>query len=174
MPPETASFTIGSTPGTSGIVGYSQGGAGAIRAVTEYANSDIFTTIFTGSAPYATLSKNMGWEYEVADVSIPYFMTAGTGLSDGVWFADPESQFGGVSPLSSQIENYNAISDDVVKVRARAAGAEHTDMQERSEGYVTAWLRYRLHADPDAATVFLGEDAELLANPKWQDVEKNR
>lgn len=157
-----------------GIVGYSQGGAGAIRAVTEYGNSSLFKTMFTASAAYPLLAKNMGWEYDAAKVTIPYFMTAGTGSSDDSGVKDTSTEFGGVSPQSSLVENYNDMPDDVLKVRARVAGAEHWDMQVLTDGYMTAWIRYQLQGDPDAASVFIGEDAEILANPNWQDIEKNR
>ena len=43
-----------------GIAGYSQGGAAAIRAVTEFENSNKYKAIFTGSASYALLARNMG------------------------------------------------------------------------------------------------------------------
>ncbi len=65
-----------------GNLGFSQGGAGAIRAVTELENSNRYKTIFTGSAAYAKLAKNMGWEYDASKIKILYFMTAGTGKSD--------------------------------------------------------------------------------------------
>jgi len=157
-----------------GVVGYSQGGAGAIRAVTEYGNSGAFKTIFTGSAAYAALAKNMGWEYDVAKVTIPFFMIAGTGSSEDSGVKDTSNEFGGVAPLSSLVDNYNRMSDNVFKVRARVVGAEHWQIQMLTDGYMTAWMRYQLRADPDAATVFIGDKAELLANPNWQDVVKNR
>ena len=43
-----------------GIAGYSQGGAGAVRAVTEYENSGLYKTIFTGSAAHSYLAQM--WE----------------------------------------------------------------------------------------------------------------
>ena len=129
--------------------------------------------MFTGSAAYPTLAKNMGWEYDVSRITIPYFMVAGTGKSDDSG-NDPEKGYGGVSPLSSQIANYNSISDDVPKVRARAVGAEHEQMLMRSDGYMTAWMLYQLTGDEEAGSVFLGESAEILQNANWQDVEKNR
>ena len=156
-----------------GIIGYSQGGAGAICAVTNFENGTRYKAIFTGSAAYRTLAKNMGWEYDPAKIRIPYFMAAGTGKSDDSG-GDPEKGYGGVSPLSSQIANYNSISDEVQKVRARAVGAEHEQMLMRSDGYMTAWMLYQLTGNEEAGTVFLGEDAEILANKNWQDVEKNR
>ena len=156
-----------------GIVGYSQGGAGAICAVTNYENGARYRAMFTGSAAYPTLAKNMGWEYDVSKVTIPYFMAAGTGKSDDSG-NDPETSYGGVSPLSALIANYDSIADDVPKLRARAAGAEHEQMLMRSDGYMTAWMLYQLTDDAEAGSVFLGEKAEILHNANWQDVEKNR
>ena len=155
-----------------GIIGYSQGGAGAICAVTNYENGARYRAMFTGSAAYPTLAKNMGWEYDVSKVTIPYFMAAGTGNSDDSG-NDPETSYGGVSPLSALIANYDSIADDVPKVRARAVGAEHEQMLMRSDGYMTAWMLYQLTGDEEAGTVFIGENAEILRNANWQDVEKN-
>lgn len=113
-----------------GIIGYSQGGAGAICALSNYENGKNYKTIFTGSAAYPTLAKNMGWEYDTSKITVPYFMCAGTGKSDDSG-TDPEKGFGGVSPLSALIENYNKVTDRVVKVCARAVGAEHEQMLAR-------------------------------------------
>ena len=156
-----------------GIIGYSQGGAGAICAVTNYENGARYKAMFTGSAAYPTLARNMGWEYDVSKVTIPYFMVAGTGKSDDSG-SDPETSYGGVSPLSALTSNYNSISDDVQKIRARAVGAEHEQMLMRSDGYMTAWMLYQLAGDEEAATVFVGDNAEILHNNNWQDVEKNQ
>ena len=65
-----------------GIMGYSQGGAGALCAVTNFDNGKLYKTIFTGSAAYPFLAHNMGWDYDVSKVTIPYFMTSGTGKTD--------------------------------------------------------------------------------------------
>lgn len=156
-----------------GIIGYSQGGAGAICAVTKYENGARYKAMFTGSAAYPTLAKNMGWEYDTSKITIPYFMAAGTGKSDDSG-TDPEKGFGGVSPLSALIANYDSVSNDVPKVRARAVGAEHEQMLMRSDGYMTAWMLYQLTDDDAAGAVFLGENAEILHNANWRDVEKNR
>ena len=156
-----------------GILGYSQGGAGAICALTNYENGKHYKTIFTGSAAYPFLAKNMGWEYDASKITVPYFMCAGTGKSDDSG-ADPEKGFGGVSPLSALIENYSKVTDSVTKVRGRAVGAEHEQMLARSDGYMTAWMLWQLAGDEEAETVFVGEEAEILHNANWQDVEKNR
>lgn len=156
-----------------GIIGYSQGGAGAICAVTNYENGALYKAMFTGSAAYPTLAKNMGWAYDASQIAIPYFMAAGTGKSDDSG-NDPETSYGGVSPLSALIANYDSIADDVPKVRARAVGAEHEQMLMRSDGYMTAWMLYQLTDDAEAGSVFLGENAEILHNANWQDVKKNQ
>lgn len=155
-----------------GIIGYSQGGAGAICAVTNYENGASYKAMFTGSAAYPTLAKNMGWEYDSSKITIPYFMVAGTGKSDDSG-TDPETSYGGVSPLSALIANYDNIADDVPKVRARAVGAEHEQMLMRSDGYMTAWMLFQLTGDEEAGTVFFGENPEILHNANWQDIEKN-
>ncbi|MBQ3460193.1 MAG: hypothetical protein IJH14_05945 [Solobacterium sp.] len=157
-----------------GIIGYSQGGAGALAAVSEYENGKLYKTIFTGSAAYQFMAGNFGWHYDVTKIHIPYFMTAGTGKSDDKGVEDPTKEYGGVSPLSALIENYENVPDDVQKIRARAAGAEHEEMLMRTDGYMTAWMLYQLKGDEEAGKVFLGENAEILHNPNWQDIEKNR
>ena len=157
-----------------GIIGFSQGGAGALAAVTMYDNGKMYKTIFTGSAAYPLLASNLGWKYDVSKINIPYFMVAGTGETDDKGVTDITKEYAGVAPLASLIENYNVITDDVLKVRARAAGAEHEDMLARSDGYMTAWMLWQLCGDKEASSVFIGEDAEILHNSNWQDVEKNR
>lgn len=155
-----------------GIVGYSQGGAGALRAITEFDNSNKFKVIFTGSAAHEYLSQMWGG-YKASKVSIPWFMTGGTGTSDDAGVDDPTTEWGGVAPLSSLIANYNNMSNDVFKIRARVTGAEHEDMQEKTDGYMTAWMLYHLQGNEEAGSVFIGEKAEILNNSNWQDIEKN-
>ena len=157
-----------------GIVGYSQGGAGALRVISMLDSGKYFKTIFTGSSAYSTLAKNMGWEYDMTKVNIPYFMTAGTGESDDRNITDTANKFGGVAPLSSLKENYQAMSNDVLKIRARAVGAEHQDMLNRTDGYMTAWMLYQLKNDDEAGKAFIGENADILSNSNWQDVVKNK
>ena len=158
-----------------GCVGYSQGGAGAINAVTRFENSDKFTALFTGSAAYSLLSKNMGWGYDISKINIPYFMTAGTGNTDdnGGSIHD-DKNLAGIAPLASLVENYDGITADVFKLRARVTGAEHQDMLHLTDGYMTAWMLYHMQGDADAASVFVGENADILTNNGWQDVEKNK
>lgn len=157
-----------------GIIGYSQGGAGALAAVTNHDNGSLYRTIFTGSAAYPLLASNMGWKYTPEKIAIPYFMTAATGISDDRNVPDINAEFAGVAPLKSLVEIYDSMSDTVLKVRARAVGAEHEEMQLRTDGYMTAWMLFQLKGDKEASSVFCGEYAEIVTNPSWQDVQKNK
>lgn len=157
-----------------GIAGYSQGGAGALAAVTMYDNGSMYKTIFTGSAAYPFLANNMGWKYDYTAVSIPYFMTAATGTSDDTGVEDINSEFGGVAPLESLIEIYDGMTDDVFKIRARATDAEHEDMLVRTDAYMTAWMLYHLQSNEEAGAVFFGNNAEILNNSNWTDIQKNQ
>ncbi|MEY8745704.1 alpha/beta hydrolase [Bacillales bacterium AN1005] len=149
-----------------GIAGYSQGGVGAINAVTAQENGHYYKTIFTGSAANFELSKALGWNYDVSKITIPYFMTAGTLKND-----TGEDNGIGVAPLSSLIKNYDLITNDVLKVGARAVNADHEDMLVHSDGYLTAWMMYHLQGDEEAGKAFLGKNAEILNNANWQDVQ---
>lgn len=162
------------SPTNIGIIGFSQGGAGAIKAVTEFENSNRYKTMFTGSAAYPFLAKNMGWEYDASKITIPYFMAAGTGSSDDAVVENIYKEFGGVCPLEALKDIYSAMSDDVTKIHARINGAEHEDMLTLTDGYMTAWMLYQLYDDAEAAKVFVGDDAEITSNTNWQDIEKNR
>ena len=157
-----------------GITGYSQGRAGAITAVTKHENGKMYKSMFTGSAAYPALAKMMGWEYDPKDIKISYFMTASTGTSDDQGIEDIDNNFAGVSPLKALIETYESIDDGILKIRARATHAEHEDMLERTDGYMTAWFLYTLTNDEETGKTIIGEDAEILNNSNWQDIEKTR
>lgn len=78
-----------------------------------------------------------------------------------------------IAPLWSLQANYEAISDKVMKIYARRVNSDHGDMLANADGYMTAWFMYHLKDDEEAGKVFVGEDAEILNNANWQDVEKN-
>lgn len=156
-----------------GAAGYSQGGAGAINAVTKFENSKLYYTLFTGSAAYPVLALSMGWEYDPSDIAVSYFMTASTGTSDDMGVADANKEYAGVSPLQALEEIYSTLPDSRPKVRGRCANAENGDMQLRTDGYMTAWMLWQLQDNEEAAKVFVGEDAEILHNSNWVDVKKN-
>ena len=92
--------------------------------------------MFTGSAAYPFLAKNMGWEYDASKISIPYFMAAGTGSSDDAGVENIYEKFGGVCPLEALKDIYNMMSQNTTKIRARIKGAEHEDMLTLTEGNI--------------------------------------
>ena len=112
------------------------------------------------------LADALGWTFDPSKVTIPWFMTAGTGPAD-----TGEGENYGIAPLPSLQENAAALPDGVASVIARAVDADHGDVLERAVGYMTAWMLYWLQDDQEAGRVFFGNDPELLKNPLWQDVE---
>ena len=153
-----------------GIAGHSQGGSGTVNAVTAYENGAMYKVMYTASTPTRDIAAEvLKAPYDVAGIRIPWFMTAGTGEADS-----GNEKNTGISPLWSNQENYNAVTDDVMKVLARRTDTGHGDMLPYADGYMTAWFMYHLQGDETAGTVFLGDNAEILNNANWQDVQKNR
>ncbi len=153
-----------------GIAGHSQGGSGTINAVTLYKNGNMYKAMYTASTPTADIAAEiLKAPYDVTGIRIPWFMTAGTGKYDGGYENNT-----GISPLWSNQENYNTVTDDVMKVLARRTNSDHGDMLPNADGYMTAWFMYHLQVDENAGKVFLGDNAEILNNSNWQDVQKNR
>lgn len=152
-----------------GIAGHSQGGVGAINAVTNQDNGNLYKAMWTASATHIDLANGLGWPYDVSKVTIPYMMVAGTGIADGGDGVEGSSSVG-IAPLFSLQENFNTIPDTVTKVMAREKNMDHGDMLRYADGYMTAWFMYYLKGYTDAGTAFFGENAEILTNNNWQDV----
>lgn len=160
-----------------GAAGHSQGAIGAINGVTTQKNGWRYKALYTASTPSSLYAATLNWAYDVSQIQIPYFMAAGTGLLDageeGVPEVVEDTQEVSISPLWSQEENYSSIPDSTPKLRARRTDADHAEMLPWGDGYMTAWFMYWLQGDTEAGKAFFGEDAEILANPCWQDIEKN-
>ena len=160
-----------------GATGHSQGAIGAINAVTVQENGWRYKALYTASTPSSRYSAALGWAYDSSLIEIPCFMAAGTGLLDageaGAPDVSQDMQELSISPLWSQEENYGLISDQVPKLRARRTGADHADMLFWGDGYMTAWFMYWLQGDTAAGEAFFGDDAEILTNSLWQDIETN-
>ena len=88
-----------------GVLGHSEGGVGAMNAVTKYKNSFLFKTIYTASIPSLFIARFMGWDYDVSKLKIPYCMVQGTEPLDSCL----------ISPHSSSKENYKKTPDNVFK-----------------------------------------------------------
>lgn len=164
--------------GHIGIAGHSQGGVGAINAVTAQENGRLYQAVFAASTTSSLLADErvLGaeWHYDISKITIPCFLVAGTGNGDAGTAADKtETEGQGICPLWSLLENYDAIPDTVDKVMAREIGKDHGDMLRYADGYMTAWFLYYLKGDAHAGEAFFGNNAEILTNPNWQDIQTN-
>lgn len=155
-----------------GIAGHSQGGVGAINAIVNQSNGNLYKTIYTASTTHLDLAQKLKWFYDVSKIEVPYFMTAGTLKADAGDGLENSSN-AGIAPLWSLQENFDAVSNDVLKVLARRSGTDHGDMLPFADGYMTAWFMYILKDDTEAGSVFLGDNAEILSNSNWQDIKVN-
>lgn len=161
-----------------GIAGHSQGGVGAINAVTSQSNGVLYKAMFTASATSGYWGQDSvfgsEWSYDASKINIPCFMVAGTGFADAGTAEDITPTEGqGICPLWSLTENYNVVSDTASKIIAREVGKDHGDMLRYADGYMTAWFMYQLKNDSEAGAAFTGDEAEILSNANWQDVKKN-
>lgn len=162
-----------------GIAGHSQGGVGAINAVTAQENGNLYRAVFAASTTSPLLADEnvLGaeWRYDISRVAVPCFMVAGTGKGDAGTAMDRAATEGqGICPLWAMVENYDAIPDGVDKVMARRVGKDHGDMLRYADGYMTAWFLYYLKGDSQAGEAFFGDDAEILGNENWQDARVHR
>lgn len=101
-----------------GVAGHSQGGVGAVNAVTNQKNGNRYKAIYTASATHLALAQGLQWPYDVSKITIPYYMVAGTLRADAGDGVEDGSNTG-IAPIWSLQENYNAINEDVVKALAR-------------------------------------------------------
>ena len=145
-----------------GITGHSQGGIGVINAVTDQKHSDVYKAVVILSSTETDIAKAFLWESDSSLIHTNTLMFASTGQTDS-----------NIAPLENIQKTYQNISDDVMKVMARRNGCDHGEMLYYADGYVTAWFMWQLQGDETAAGAFVGEDAELLANALYQDIEKN-
>ena len=153
-----------------GIGGHSQGGLGTINAVTAQDNGNRYKVMYAASAPTLQISVDLlKAPFDIRGVNIPCLMVAGTKKLDA-----GDGKNSGICPLVELQEKYNNISDSVSKIIARRRDTDHGDMLPYADGYMTAWFLYHLQGDEEAGAVFFGDNAEILNNANWQDVQKNR
>lgn len=152
-----------------GIGGHSQGGLGTINAVTAQDNGNYYKVMYAASAPTLQISVDLlKAPFDVSGINIPCFMVAGTKEVDA-----GDGKNSGICPLVELQEKYSNISDSVSKIIARRADTDHGEMLPYADGYMTAWFMYWIKGDSEAQKTFFGDNAEILSNTIWQDVEKN-
>ena len=139
-----------------GIAGHSQGGVGVLNAITAQEHRDIYQAAVSLSPTNKELALALEWDYDASLVQIPTLLISGAGGGDD-WVVTGEQ--------------LKAIYDDIPggKVMVRRKDTAHNEVLYTADGYVTAWFMWQLQDDPEAAGAFLGEEAELLRNPLYQD-----
>ncbi len=162
-----------------GIGGHSQGAVAAFNTVTNQKHGFMIKALYAASATssYHTGVMADQWEYNVTKITIPTFLTAGTGYWDAgtamtkEQVNDEESNVvQGICPLWSLQENYTSLPDTIDKVMARKKNTDHGDSYKQFDGYMTAWFMYYLQNDQEAGAAF-AENGELSANALYQDVQ---
>lgn len=140
-----------------GITGHSQGGVGVINAITVQDHWDIYKAAVSLSPTNKELAHDLEWDFDPSKVTAPVLIMGG----DNDWVATKEQ--------------FKSIYEDIPgeKCMALRAETEHGPMLYSGDGYVTAWFMYWLQGDECAGEAFFGENAEILSNAHWQDVEKN-
>lgn len=139
-----------------GIVGHSQGGVGVFNAITSQPHADMYKTAVSLSPVGEEMAKALNWTYDVAKITIPTMVLAGT----------PDV----ISPEELKSLYTHIPTDKVVAIRSNT---EHGEMLYSADGYVTAWFMWQLQGDMEAAKAFVGENAEISANTHYQDLQKS-
>lgn len=142
-----------------GALGHSQGGVGAINAVTDTKHKDIYKTVVAESPAHWDLASGLEWDYDISNLYIPFLMVAGTEKSDAEL----------VCTLDGMNKLFDLAEQSPLKVMARRTGAEHGEMLYSADGYVTAWFMWQLQGDEYAAGAFTGDTAEIMQNSLYQD-----
>lgn len=142
-----------------GITGFSQGGAGTIRAVMMFEESKYFKTAVPLSPVSEKTTREMtDYSYDISAMKIPILMMAGTS-------GNFETEV--VIPITEMNNMYDKITSS--KVMARRVDMSHDDMMYKAHGYVTAWFMWQLQDDEEASKAFIGDSPEIFNNEMYQD-----
>lgn len=160
--------------GRIGISGHSQGGVGAVNAVTEQPGGNLFTAVFLASptSEYWGQESVFGtdWSYGPEKLTAPVFLMAGTGSFDaGTATGITAGEGQGIAPLWSLQSTFDRVPEGVAKVLSRRVDSDHGDTFNNASGYMVAWFQYWLKDDAAAGEAFFGAAPELADNPHWQD-----
>lgn len=142
-----------------GVVGHSQGGVGAINAITNIDHKETFKTAVALSPTNITLARNLMWNYDPSLVNIPIMLVSGAGGGDD-WVVNEEQLQ----------EIYDEIPSEKLKIRRQAT--IHGEVLYKPTGYATAWFMWKLQGDEEAGKAFAGDDAEIFSNELYQDQER--
>lgn len=140
----------------AGIAGHSQGAVGVMNAITTQSHHDAYKAAVSISPTNETLAHNLEWDYDPTQIQTPILLLSEAGGGDD-WVVTGEQLQ----------EIYDQIPAD--KVMMRRKDTPHGDMLYKPDGYVLAWFMWHLQDDQEAAKAFIGDQAEILSNPDYQD-----
>lgn len=136
-----------------GISGHSQGGVAVFNAVSEQPHGGLYTCAVSLSPTEWALAMAIGLDYDPSKMTAPTLILAAA--ENDVITPDGVKGLAEVIPAGT--------------VRALRPGMDHGKMLYSADGYVTAWFMWQLQGDQDAAKAFVGDNAEILKNPLYQN-----
>ncbi len=139
-----------------GVTGHSQGGVGAINAITYIEHKDMIKAAYIISPTNMTLASSLEWNYDASKIDIPVMVMCG--IKDG------DAKF--VCPLEGLKEIYNTIPNHNFKMAFRRNDADHGDMLYFTDGYMTAFFMSELKNDLELDVIV----KDIEANPLYQDI----
>lgn len=142
-----------------GLTGHSQGGMCVYTAASLFANSPLYKALCTQSGTATMLVDSLGADF-LKDIKAPMLLMGGCGDLDAK----------ALCKLDNLQKSYEGIGSEQ-RIMGRIKGTDHGDMLPRGDAYMTAWMRYWLCGDQEAAKCFVGKDAEILGNKNWQDLK---
>ncbi len=140
----------------TGILGHSQGDVGVINAITAQDHKEIYKAAAALSPTNQQLAADIEWEYDAGLIDTPILLISGAGGGDD-WVVTLD-QLEGI---------YDQIRSS--KIMVRRSDTPHDKVLYAEQGYVTAWFMWLLQDDQEAARAFIGQKAEILSNPLYQD-----
>lgn len=132
-----------------GLAGHSQGGVGTFHAAADFDNSTYYKTICAMSGNDPTVAEK---------IQCPVLLMMGTNGLDG----------GGMKGVN---ECFDKIVSQPMVV-GRLSNTDHGDVLTKGDAYMTAWMRYWLCDDKEAAGCFVGDKAEIMSNKAWQEQKR--
>ena len=138
-----------------GVAGHSQGSIGAINTLSL---CERIKCLVIASVPNKWLADKLRWPYSVSDIRVPTFLAAGT---------RPFERF--ISPLSSVKSLSQSFPLNTPLACGILSRVEHRFVLHESDAYLTAWFRLWFYDDARARKIFVGDEAEILHNPRWQN-----
>lgn len=142
-----------------GAVGHSLGGVGVVSAVVDDGAKRYRCVVALSPAAIRLTDPDTGRETYLGfdKVTVPIAIFFGTERD--------------VMSPEDAAALYETIPAE--KIMAFRVGANHAQTLYFEDGYVTAWLRWKLQGDETAAKAFVGDRPEIFENPLYREQEEN-